>query len=69
MDLGAGELLVIAVLVLVLIMPTKVPSLARSLGEAMHELRRSRAEADPAEPSAVTERSVVDPPPVVDESV
>ena len=59
----------IAVLVLVLIMPTKVPSLARSLGEAMHELRRSRAEADLAEPSAVTERSVVDPPPVVDESV
>jgi sec-independent protein translocase protein TatA len=43
MDLGAPELLIILVVVLVLFGGAKLPSLARSLGEAQRELKRGAA--------------------------
>jgi len=48
MDLGAPELLIILVVVLVLFGGAKLPSLARSLGEAQRELKRAAA-GEPAE--------------------
>ena len=44
MDIGSGELLVILVVLLIVLAPTKVPKLARSIGEAMAELRKARDE-------------------------
>ena len=38
MDLGAPELLIILIVVLVLFGGAKLPQLARSLGQAKHEL-------------------------------
>ena len=43
MDLGAPELLIILVVVLVLFGGAKLPSLARSLGVAQRELKRGAA--------------------------
>jgi sec-independent protein translocase protein TatA len=40
MDLGAPELLIILILVLVLFGGAKLPSLARSLGEARREFEK-----------------------------
>jgi Sec-independent protein translocase protein TatA len=42
MDIGSGEFLVIAIVLLLVLVPTKVPQLARSLGEAMSELRKAK---------------------------
>ena len=52
MDIGSGEFLVIAIVLLLVLVPTKVPQLARSIGEAMSELRKARDE--PTESSAST---------------
>ena len=41
MDLGAPELLIILILVLVLFGGAKLPSLARSLGEAKREFEKA----------------------------
>jgi sec-independent protein translocase protein TatA len=40
MNLGAPELLIILVVVLVLFGSTRIPKLARSVGEARRELRK-----------------------------
>jgi sec-independent protein translocase protein TatA len=45
MDLGAPELLIILVLVLVLFGGAKLPHLARSLGQAQREFRRGVEDA------------------------
>lgn len=43
---GAPELLVILVVMLIFFGPTKLPKLARSIGEAAHEFRRSGSADD-----------------------
>lgn len=45
MDIGPGELL-IAVVVLLLFGPSRLPSLARGLGSAVHEFRRGLTGGD-----------------------
>ncbi|MET0727086.1 MAG: twin-arginine translocase TatA/TatE family subunit [Acidimicrobiales bacterium] len=57
MDLGPGELLIILVLVLLVFGPSRLPSLARSLGEAIRELRRGESGAaggDAGDPAGTT---------------
>jgi sec-independent protein translocase protein TatA len=49
MDLGAPELLIILVVVLVIFGGAKLPKLARSLGEAQRELRKG-FDGDPPTP-------------------
>src|SRR5690349_7202984 len=43
-DLGGGELLLIALAVLVLFGPKKLPELAQSLGRGMREFKRAQRE-------------------------
>ncbi|MGC8864921.1 MAG: twin-arginine translocase TatA/TatE family subunit [Bacteroidales bacterium] len=40
-DIGSGELMVILLLVLIVFGPKQIPSLARSLGRGLYELRRA----------------------------
>jgi TatA/E family protein of Tat protein translocase len=47
MDVGAPELLIILAVVLLLVGPSKLPKLARSLGEAVREFRHHREDAPP----------------------
>lgn len=51
MNLGPTELIIILVIVLVIFGGAKLPKLARSLGEAQREFKRS-SEEDLAEPGA-----------------
>ena len=55
-SLGAPELLIVLVVVLVLFGGAKLPQLARSLGEAKREfeseVKGPRRPADPADPAA-----------------
>jgi sec-independent protein translocase protein TatA len=39
MDIGPGELAIVAVIALLFFGPSQLPRLSRSLGEALHELR------------------------------
>lgn len=48
MNLGAPELLIVLGVILVLFGPSRLPSLARSLGEAQRELRAG-ARGDPSD--------------------
>jgi len=43
-NLGGGELLVVLLIVLLIFGGTKVPQLARSLGQAQREFRKGSAE-------------------------
>ena len=52
MDLGAPELLIILVLVLLLFGGAKLPSLARSLGEAKREFEKATHRRDDTDPSS-----------------
>ncbi len=47
---GAGELGLILVIVLVLFGSTKIPQLARSVGEAIREFKKSSRDDRPDEP-------------------
>ncbi|MCU1380902.1 MAG: Sec-independent protein translocase protein TatA [Acidimicrobiales bacterium] len=47
-DVGTTELLIVAAVVLLLFGSTKLPSLARSLGEAQRELKKGAAGDDEA---------------------
>ena len=59
MDIGPGELLVVLAIALILLGPSRLPKLARSLGEAMHELRHASDGSHPSdEPSEDDARSV-----------
>lgn len=46
MDIGPGELLIAVVVVLLLFGPSRLPSLARGLGSAVHEFRRGLTGGD-----------------------
>lgn len=65
-NLGISELLVIFVIVLVFFGPRRMPEIARSLGSAMREFRRSlnqiQREFEEADPRSAlrTDRSVLD---------
>ncbi len=54
-DLGAPELLIVLVVALLVLGPTRLPKVARSLGEAAREFRRghdnSVVEAEAREPT------------------
>jgi sec-independent protein translocase protein TatA len=50
MGLGAPELLIILAVVLVLVGGRKLPELARSLGQAKHELDKGMKEGRSSEP-------------------
>lgn len=47
MDIGPGELVLVVLLVVLLFGAQRLPRIARSLGEAAHELRRGRDEREP----------------------
>lgn len=53
--LGAPELLIVLVVVLLLFGSTRLPKLARSIGQAQHEFKRGTAE-ERAEADAARER-------------
>lgn len=55
MNLGAPELAILLVVVLVLFGGAKLPKLARSLGEARRELEAATAATPPAGPSSATD--------------
>ena len=54
MNLGAPELLIILVVILVLFGGAKLPKLARSLGQAQKEFKQGMDDNDKDEPKAVT---------------
>ena len=54
MNLGGPELLIVLVVVLVLFGSTKLPKLARSIGEAKRELDSGMRDAKRAEPADTT---------------
>jgi sec-independent protein translocase protein TatA len=58
-DLGAPELLIILIVVLVLFGGAKLPKLARSLGQAQSEFRRGIREGD--RPEAERDRDTPQP--------
>ena len=54
MDLGAPELLIILVVILLLFGGAKLPKLARSLGQAQREFKKGQTQApeeDPKDPA------------------
>ena len=58
MDLGPPEIIMILVIVLVLFGSTKIPKLARSLGEASKEFKKGIEEGQGVEKQPVTAPSV-----------
>ena len=50
MNLGAPELLIVLLVILVLFGGTKLPQLARSLGKAQNEFKQGLKESDSDEP-------------------
>jgi sec-independent protein translocase protein TatA len=60
---GAPELLIILVVVLIIFGPTKLPKLARSLGETVHEFRRADIAKDlGANDTGAVEAPLAEPP-------
>jgi TatA/E family protein of Tat protein translocase len=57
-DISPTELLIALAVALLILGPTKVPKLARSLGEAIHELKRTAQGSEP-EPTHADEGEVV----------
>lgn len=55
MGLGPSELLIVLAIVLVLFGSTKLPKLARSLGQAQREFKAGVREADKADSQDATE--------------
>lgn len=60
-SIGATELIIFLLVILLLFGSTKLPKLAKSLGEAQKEFKKGIAEAE-AEPA----RPAIEPPPVDD---
>lgn len=56
--LGAPELLIILVVVLVLFGGAKLPKLARSLGQAQHEFKKGTSEEEAREDPAADHKAV-----------
>lgn len=52
MGLGTTELLIILVIVLLLFGATRLPRVARSMGEAIRELRSASQDDDNADPAS-----------------
>jgi sec-independent protein translocase protein TatA len=67
-NLGAPELLIILLVILVLFGGAKLPKLARSLGQAQKEFKDGQAEANattPTTPTTTTTATATPPPPPV----
>jgi sec-independent protein translocase protein TatA len=56
--IGAPELIIFLLVILLLFGSTKLPKLAKSLGEAQKEFKKGIAEADEASAKAVPEEKV-----------
>jgi sec-independent protein translocase protein TatA len=63
MSLGPTELIIILVIVLLLFGTTRLPKLARSLGEASKEFKKGVGERDAEEQRAATATPAPPPPP------
>lgn len=63
MSLGPTELIIILVIVLLLFGTTRLPKLARSLGEASKEFKKGVGERDAEEQAAATATPAPPPPP------
>ena len=63
MSLGAPELLIILVIVLLLFGTTRLPKLAKSLGEASREFKKGIGEHEAEEQAAATATPAPAPPP------
>jgi len=75
MDVGPAELMIVLLIALLIFGGTKLPSLARSMGQAAHEFRQGIAgggdepEAEPeTEPEAEAEAESEPTPPAVEAS-
>jgi sec-independent protein translocase protein TatA len=47
LDLGAPELIIVLVILLLLFGSKKLPDLSRSIGQSMHELRKGMSDGEP----------------------
>jgi len=65
LGLGPWEVILILVIVLILFGPTKLPQLARSIGEAVREFRKASKEVTSPEEKTTTKKSALD---VIDET-
>jgi TatA/E family protein of Tat protein translocase len=63
MDISPAELLIALAIALLIFGPDKIPKLARSLGEAMHEFRRSSAISNDDVPASAHDGDVGRPHP------
>jgi sec-independent protein translocase protein TatA len=54
MDLGPTELIIVLVIALLMFGSSKLPKLARSMGQAQREFKRGLTEPAPDEPAATT---------------
>lgn len=61
MDIGAGEIAVIAILVLLFFGYKKIPEMARGLGAAKREFERGQAEGSAAAAKAEAEAEMTSP--------
>jgi sec-independent protein translocase protein TatA len=63
MGLGPGELVIILVILLVLFGGTKLPQLAKGLGQSMKEFKKASKEDEPeaAKPAAAPETKKTEP--------
>ncbi len=62
-QIGAGEIILILAVLLLLFGAKKLPDLARSLGRSARELRRGMQEDDPATPDTPDTEPPPPPPP------
>ena len=65
MNLGAPELIIVLLIILLIFGGAKLPQLARSLGKAQSEFKKGAAEGDPgtiADPSTTADRNDTAPP-------
>ncbi len=62
MDIGAPELIIVLVVVLLLFGGAKLPKLARSLGQAQNEFKKGLTEGKDGTPAAAAPATPAEPP-------
>lgn len=63
MGLGTGELVIILVILLILFGGSKLPGLAKGLGQSIKEFKKSAKDDEPVEKPAAPEKKIEPPPP------